>query len=137
MSKFKKGAGVLVFKNHIDGVRILCLFRDKDKKIEFDLTKGLIDKGESEFQAAVRETYEESGIDNLYYPLGKISKTDENLTFFIALTDQEPNIKPNPKSGEFEHDGYIWMKPEDSEKVLPLNLAQFVLWGYLSLKDVK
>ena len=135
MKKYKKGAGILVFKNYLDGFKVLCLFRNEKGKIEFDLTKGLIDNGETEFQAAKRETLEESGIYDLYYPVGKISKSDENLTFFVGLTNQKPNIAPNPKSGKYEHDGYLWLNEEDAVKVLPGNLGDFVRWGYLLLKD--
>ena len=103
---FAPAAGVVVLK-HMDGdYHVLCLVAPNGK---YDLTKGIIDPGETAFEAAVRETREEASITELKFPYGKVSHVYDACEMFVALTDQEPEIFPNPHSGVWEHKGYVWV----------------------------
>ena len=76
---------------------------------QFDLPKGKMEKGETEFQAASRETTEESGIDDLDFKWGQQSTSIKHLTFYIAQTSQDAHIPQNPESGIYEHDSAEWI----------------------------
>ena len=108
------GAGIIVVKNFPTGLKVLGLF-DQNKG-KFDLPKGIIDLGESAFQAALRETEEECGITRLNFKWGKIPLlTVSHLTLFIAETDQDPAIMENPTSGILEHLFAEWLDWDDFE----------------------
>ena len=76
----------------------------------FDLPKGSIEVGENIIQAALRETREESNITDLRFPWGLKHIALNNLTLFIALTSEDALIKPNPKTGNFEHKFSEWLQ---------------------------
>ena len=84
----------------------------------YDLTKGSIDNGETSLEAAVRETYEESGIKpgDLNFKWGKISKPCNNVILYIAETDAEPFISANPATGKIEHTSAEWLTIDDFER---------------------
>ena len=56
-----RAAGIIIFKKIDDADKILVL---KSKK-GYDLPKGRLEPGESSLNCAVRETFEETGIDEL------------------------------------------------------------------------
>ena len=116
-SEFAPAAGVVILK-HFDGAyNVLCL---KTKKGNYDLTKGIIDPGETAFQTALREAKEEAGISEIKFPFGKDSVSSDACEMFVGTTDQTPHISPNPHTGIYEHFGYVWLPIEDavnSEKI--------------------
>ena len=76
----------------------------------FDLTKGTIAPGETIIAAALRETEEESGITLVKFAWGlKTINLKNDLTMFIAVTNEEPEILPNPETGELEHQFAEWL----------------------------
>jgi len=107
------GAGIIIVKHFPTGYKVLGLF--DQRKGKFDLPKGTIDKGESAFQAALRETQEECGIINLNFKWGKDPINISRLTFFLAETTAEPSIVRNPHSGVLEHLFAEWMTWEALE----------------------
>tara|TARA_Y100000022_G_scaffold199178_1_gene211057 strand:+ start:459 stop:881 length:423 start_codon:yes stop_codon:yes gene_type:complete len=124
------GAGVVVLKKFKDEYKVLCLYKENKKGIrKYDLTKGKIDKNESSFQAAVRETYEEAGVKNLKFEWGDVSFHRDSITMFIAVTDDNPLILKNPESGIYEHDGCEWNSFDVSYILLPEFLKPFVTWA--------
>ena len=125
------GAGIVLFKEVIDtngipGLKVLALVQNN----KYDIPKGGIDPGETAFEAAVRETLEEAGIDDLDFRWGLKSFVNEKLTFFVAVTSQEPTIRPNPHTGIIEHDYAKWIKIEDFIKNTKKFLIPGVEWGY-------
>lgn len=103
---FAPAAGVVVLK-HMDGdYHVLCLVTPSGK---YDLTKGIIDPGETSFEAAIRETREEAAITELEFPFGKVSHVYDACEMFVGLTEQEPEITANPHSGIWEHKDYVWL----------------------------
>ena len=108
------GAGIIVVKQFPTGFKVLGLF-DQNKG-KFDLPKGMIDKGESEIDTALRETFEECGITNLEFTWGKQKIINvSHLTFFIAQTNDKPYVTENPKTGILEHLFTDWMEWEELE----------------------
>jgi 8-oxo-dGTP pyrophosphatase MutT (NUDIX family) len=134
--KRKLGAGFVLFRKFGDSYKILVLIK---KNGQIDLPKGGYDKDYDNLDllnTAKRETYEESGITVLDSDI--ISKEaklfDSNLTFFVALTNQEPKIKRNPKSGEFEHRSAEWVEPTYAFLNAPNYLSSTIKWGLITLK---
>lgn len=101
-------AGVVVLKRFANvpyNYRVLCLVDDKG----FDLPKGQVEPFETNLVAALRECEEESGVSQLDFRWGLVTTRCNNVTLYIAETTEEPNIKPNPETGEFEHYSAHWL----------------------------
>ena len=109
-----KGAGIVLF-NEKDEVLTLLVDEELAKKNGgvLDLPKGAIEKNETVWQCAVRETFEETGINittaNLEWGLDPI--IHGNLTMFLARTKEHGSLNRNPKSGIYEHQMLLWDKP--------------------------
>jgi len=103
---YKPSAGIVVLRHLDGGWNVLCL---KTHNNEYDLTKGIVDEGEDILSAAIRETREEAGITDITFPFGKDPHIYDACTMFVGVTDQEPEILPNPYTGIKEHTGYAWM----------------------------
>ena len=127
MNESKKipGAGVVVVKSVNDEWKVCCL------KIEntFDLPKGHIDPGESAHQAAVRETWEETGISDLNFSWGNISLQLAHLTMYVAFTNQEGYISANPHSGIFEHEEIHWLGWDEAMACVKPYLSPAIMWA--------
>ena len=109
--KYSPGAGIVVVR-YFDGIpKVLGLMDDES----FDLPKGTMDPGEHILQTALRETEEEAGISHLQFMWGLKFIKLNNLTIFIAVTDEDPVIKPNPETGELEHKFAKWLQFDESQ----------------------
>ena len=105
------GAGIIILKKFTDGYRVLGL-----KLLgSYDLPKGKIEKNESTFNAALRETEEECGITDLIFPWGLSRIRAGCLTLFIGETQQDPIINKNPTTGMYEHLGSAWLTWDEIE----------------------
>lgn len=118
MTKKVKGitaAGIVVYRNHNNfplflGLKALPKFRRKNNGT-YDIPKGRIDPGETPFQAAMRECFEETGIVPDRIVSGPY--VDGPMVVWLGQTDEEAVvIAENPDTGETEHEGYTWLKPE-------------------------
>lgn len=98
--KYGPGAGFFIVTPTLDRVLVLECHE------YLDLPKGYAERGEYPLQTAFREAYEETGI--------RLSESDmitnesfrvENLTMFLAMSGKKPVVKPNPRTGYYEHDG--------------------------------
>ena len=135
---YKPGAGFLVYRKFKDGIKFLGLKGPKKiRKLRngiWDFPKGQKELGESDWDCAVREAFEECGIfviksDLVYGPL-EISK----CAIFLIETSHNPTITRNPVSGIFEHEGFKWLNPSEMERDCYDWLRPFVQWGRDFLK---
>ena len=124
-----RAAGIVIFKTFDNADKILVL-RNKQGN---DLPKGRIEPGENGLSCALRETLEETGIDDLEFHKGTSSVIIDQCQMFVARTTQEPKITKNPETNQFEHIGYEWIDPQDAIKILPGFLSAAVKWA---IKDV-
>ena len=81
MKSYDPAAGVVVLKFKDGDWNVLFL---KTQKGKYDLTKGIIDVNESSFDAAVRETYEEAGIDE-FIKLVKLGKGTVKYRILVKM----------------------------------------------------
>lgn len=108
-------AGIIIFRNKNNhpvllGLKALPKFRRKNNGT-YDIPKGRIDPGETPFEAAKRECYEESGIIPVRIIAGPF--VDGPMVTWIGETDEEEVvIGNNPETGEREHEDYKWVTPD-------------------------
>jgi len=128
-------AGIVVVKKIESSYRILGLRLYG----MYDLPKGGVETGETPFEAALRETEEEAGITDLNFKWGKEYTTatgkKHDAVFYIAETSQEPEIRPNPETGEVEHHATKWLTPKQARKRIYTYLQPVVEWAYKKVVD--
>tara|TARA_Y100000310_G_scaffold331477_1_gene405134 strand:+ start:441 stop:914 length:474 start_codon:yes stop_codon:yes gene_type:complete len=126
-------AGFVVVR-YFNGVpKVLCL-RVYSK---YDLPKGRVENRESILGTAIRETYEESGIvidpdTDMSFGLSSvkvISSSGKIVYLFLAVTDQDPEIRKSP-SGRYEHHGYKWMDFLDAAESIHKYLRPAIVWAH-------
>lgn len=126
----ERSAGIVLIKiindePHVLGLRIYN---------SFDLPKGKIEEGETELEAALRETYEEAGIKNIDFIWGMQSinllndNKKKNVTLFVGLALEEPIIQKNPQTGKYEHHSHKWLTLADAENSLHHYLRPAIVW---------
>ena len=125
------GAGFIIFKKENNENFFLTLekFRKDRYGNQFDIPKGIIDEGETSFEAACRELHEEANIqgDQINVKLDKdfkmiIINPDgvNTMTLYLAeyIPKENDNIKilPNPITNRYEHKSIGWMLEEEAEE---------------------
>jgi len=112
-------AGILLFND--DKMLIL-----KSHKGYWDLPKGKLDAGETAKQAALRETFEETGIKDI--ELGKGEEfiiKDKGMKFFIGKTNSAAvTLLRNKETNKLEHTEYLWLTPKEAKKLLRKRLKK-------------
>lgn len=105
------GAGFILYRE--DPLEIFTLIPNK-KQFLYDLPKGTEDPGEDRLETAIRECFEEAGIEvDLQNIEGLLEVDKGRLTLYIApwQEDWEPIIEPNPETGKIEHLSWEWVSP--------------------------
>jgi bis(5'-nucleosidyl)-tetraphosphatase len=111
----------------------------------WDFSKGNIEDGEDESQAACREIREETGIENVkfldgfrgivkYYYRHEHELVHKEVVFFLAKTDSQKVILSN------EHIAYLWNDYDNALAKLTYKSAKDILvqaHNYLKVKFLK
>jgi len=105
-NKVVPGAGIIIVRKFDNGWKVLGLKKDG----VYDIPKGGIDPGESTLHTALRETKEEAGIQNPKFTWGLKTNVNSELTTYLAETNEDPFISPNPETGILEHDSAHWLE---------------------------
>lgn len=129
------GAGIVVVRYFDSKPRVLGLW---DKNV-YDLPKGQIEAGETPLRTALRETFEESGVYDLNFGICEFETIDVQgrlgrCRFFAASTSDDPQIVPNPETGEKEHSHAQWLDLEEAAKGVKPWLQPAVEWASKKLK---
>lgn len=102
----------------------------------WDFTKGIIENNETPLQAAQREAKEETGLENLLFSWGNVSKDTEtygnkkNVIFFIAETFTANIVLPiSPELGRPEHHEFRWVSYIDARRLLNKRLVAILDWA--------
>ena len=101
--RFEKSCGTVVFRKARGKYAVLLI---KNKYTDFwSFPKGHMEEGENEYQTAIRETKEETGIDvriengfrmESVYLIGKRKNTEKKVVYFTALTTRA-YVVPQPE----------------------------------------
>jgi bis(5'-nucleosidyl)-tetraphosphatase len=117
----QEAAGIIIVRDAQSGHEVLCL----RSYSSYDLPKGHIEDNETNMQAAIRETHEEAGLDDITFPWGvepifvvKPGKRSKRVALFVGRTSQTPHLCPNPLSGIYEHHEVVWFSLDEAEKQL-------------------
>lgn len=125
-------AGVVVVRQTPDGYRFLLLRAYRN----WDFPKGLVEAGEEPLAAAMRETKEETGIDDLQFAWG----TDHIDTapyarnkvarYYLARTAHERVVLGvNEALGRPEHQEYRWVDLGEALELLGPRLRPVAAWA--------
>ena len=132
----KRAAGAVVFRRTERGLRLLVLRAYKN----WDFPKGMIEPGETEFDAARRECTEETGITALEFPFGDAHQDTlpyaggKIARYFLAQTGQsEIQLPVSAELGRPEHHEWRWVSFEEAEELLPRRLASVLEWARSTL----
>ena len=125
-------AGVVVVRAVPDGFRFLVLRAYRN----WDFPKGVVEPGEDPRAAALRETAEETGIDDLVfdwgeeyvetppYARGKVAR------YYLARTERERVVLGvNPLLGRPEHHEHRWVDLSEALDLLPPRLQRVAAWA--------
>ena len=127
-----RAAGVVVFRRTGNGIYLLILRAYKN----WDFPKGMIEPGESELDAAKRETAEETGLADLEFPFG--DEHQDTLAYsggkvaryFLAETDKGVIELPvSAELGRPEHHEWRWVSFDEAEELLPPRLGVVLDWA--------
>ena len=124
MKRFKV-AGIVIYRYFGKTPKYLGLWTGEF----YDLTKGHVNPGETPFQAAVRETYEESGILNIVIDRSAHVYIDGDLVMFLGKTPSDPVILPNPNTGIVEHKRADWLTFDEICAIIKPSLLPALVWA--------
>jgi 8-oxo-dGTP pyrophosphatase MutT (NUDIX family) len=115
-----------------DGARLLLLRAYRN----WDFPKGQVEPGEEALAAAIRETREETGIDDLEFAWGHdYSETapyarDKVARYYVARTRAERIMLPvNATLGRPEHHEYRWVDLTEAFALTPPRLRPVIAWA--------
>lgn len=131
-SQPRLSAGVIVMRHTPQGLRLLLLrsFR------YWDFPKGQVEAGETPFDAARRETREETGIADLRFEWGEGYFETEPYArgkvarYYLARVDSPQVVLGiNPQIGRPEHHEYRWVSSQRANVLLHPRLCQALCWA--------
>lgn len=132
----KVGAGIIIVSYDQDAPRILGLIGDEKHRQKhgalYDLPKGSLDANETNWDAALRETFEETGITVTAADIIAGPVNDSWLTMWMAEVPWGTNvvIGVNPVTGQLEHDGFEWLSRDEALNNCYPYLRSFVEWAF-------
>ena len=134
----RRSAGAVVFRRTAQGVRYLVL----RAYANWDFPKGLLEAGESDFNAAQREVAEETGLTDLDYPFGEQAyketlpyATGKIARYYLAETETaDVELPVSPELGRPEHHEWRWVSFDEAEDVLPPRLALVLDWARATIE---
>ena len=130
------GAGIILMAMDDETPKILGLIGDtkhrRKHSATYDLPKGTRDPGESLKDCAIRETFEETGINIHESEFIDGPYRTSFLHMWLAEIDirEKIIISQNPETGKFEHDGYDWLTKDEAMKLTYPYLRPFVEWAF-------
>src|SRR5262249_15411871 len=102
----------------------------------WDFPKGVVEPGESQLAAALREVREETSLDGLElrwgeafaetapYARGKVAR------YYLAVTPEgDVHLPISPELGRPEHHEFRWVRAADAATLLPLRLRPILSWA--------
>ena len=111
----------------------------------WDFPKGIVERGEDPWDAALREVREETTIADLRSPWGRIFMESapylggrKVARYYLGETRREHVELPvNPQIGKPEHDAYAWLDFEKAMSMLAPRVRPCLRWGYGVLQGLR
>jgi bis(5'-nucleosidyl)-tetraphosphatase len=133
----KRSAGIVVVRKSGDDWLFLLLRAYRN----WDFPKGLIESGEDPLDAAIRETREETSIEDLEFRWGTDYIETEPYAggkvarYYLAHTAESPVVLPICSAlGRPEHHEYRWLAVANARVLLVLRLARVLEWAKDKIK---
>jgi 8-oxo-dGTP pyrophosphatase MutT (NUDIX family) len=128
----KRSAGIVVVRSHDEDWLFLLLRAYRN----WDFPKGLVEAGEDPLAAAIRETLEETSIDDLAFPWGtEFIETEpyaggKVARYYVAQAKREKLVLPaSPILRRAEHHEYRWLAFEEAYLLLVPRLKRVIEWA--------
>lgn len=122
----------MIVRRTPDGARFLLLRAYRN----WDFPKGLIEPGEDPLAAAIRETVEETGIDDLAFDWGtgyietEPYSTNKVARYYLARTRIEHAVlRVSAELGRPEHHAYRWVDLGEALGLVPPRLEPVIAWA--------
>jgi 8-oxo-dGTP pyrophosphatase MutT (NUDIX family) len=126
-----QAAGVVVVRREGEGWYYLVLRAYRN----WGFPKGLLESGETHFEAAIRETREETSIDDLAFNWGHTFRetppygNGKVARYYLAETKHSNLVLPvSPSLGKPEHDEYRWVSFKQAQEMLPPRVIPILEW---------
>lgn len=131
-------AGAVILRE-VEGQLKIALAQHALRTSSWVLPKGHVEEGETIEQAALREIYEETGLDNvqLITHLGTIMREslksngdveEKTIHFFLAYAPGNSQSQPPPDPRFVE---VSWFSPQEVLKLLPYESERAFFWEHL------
>lgn len=124
--------GAVVVRDAPAGWRFLMLRAFSN----WDFPKGLVEPGEAPRQAAVREVFEETTLDDLSFPWGDAFietgpySRGKVARYYLAQTAREDvAILPNPETGRPEHAQFRWCSLTEARRLASPRVRGVISWA--------
>lgn len=119
-------AGIIIYRKTLEGNKFLLLYHGRGY---WNFPKGKIESEEKSFQAAVRETKEETGLGRVDLKFANNFKAYEKFSFWRRVGEKNAKIfkivifyLAETKKREIriseEHGGYAWFTYKEALKIL-------------------
>ena len=131
-------AGVVVVRKSEDGTWRFLLLRAYGY---WDFPKGIVESGEDPIQAAIRETKEETTIEDLdfkwgydFRETGPYNRGRKIARYYVAETKTKEIALPvNPEIGKPEHDAYKWASFHEAMDLVADRVKPVLEWAYMTI----
>jgi bis(5'-nucleosidyl)-tetraphosphatase len=150
--KRQRSAGFIVLRPDGDGDwRVLILHSSVVKKGRivaqvWDIPKGHVNPGESDFAAALRETQEETQFDQRAVTKGMrwkdasytVVQKNKDVVLFLTEWDEtnpDPEFFENAESGIKEHDEFVWADWQLAFRTVYPAMQNGIVWAYSVAHD--
>ena len=129
--------GIVVCLNDEQQFLILRRSDIDDREGQWTMPGGHVDPGDSSIEAgAARELLEEANLACKISDLVYLGSPKSRKYYFLTLKwSGEVNVdKPNPKTGEIEHDDYKWATIKDIKELDDTNIPIYLLEKALEIQ---
>lgn len=125
-------AGAIVLRPHAGGWRVLLLRAYRN----WGFPKGVIESGETPLAAAIRETAEESSLDDLDFRWGEVfidtppRPGHQRTRYYLAVSPGARVFLPvSAELGRPEHHEFRWLAFDSARALLAPHLKRYVDWA--------